>query len=384
MSSERTTTDKTADRPSRTKRDTASQRPSGTRRASGSRRTSGTRRSTDTPRPAAETPRPSTDAPKKEGVAPFVRPAGRWARLWRRRRQLHQGFVPLAPQREKRRHRILPRTVIGISTMFLAFGVGAAFSGAAFYAYYDDRLAQNEAQIAAFVDGFEAEFADAAETLQALSDDAALQIEQELAPLGDWSADANGVVGLPTTVGESVWLVETFDDAGVPVVGSAFAVTGHDGGTALVTSLSVVRSATVAPAPSITLVKGDQRVGATLHTWDEGNDLALLVTDAEVVPLTLATEAQLRDAVGRRVFVVGGLGGQGATAVPGSYVDVSDLGLQHTVPVGSAFAGGPLITGDGVVLGVASLAYRPLGVDPGDVAQAPAATAICGAVLACG
>jgi S1-C subfamily serine protease len=322
-------------------------------------------------------------AQKIGGVAPFVRPPSRmvqWrkAKTWGRR-----GFVPLSPGREKRRHRILPRTVIGISSMFLAFGVGAAFAGAAFYAYYDNRLAEDEHEIARFVDGFDEQFTDASGALDELRVDAIEQIRAELAPLGDYATDANGVLGLPLTVGPSVWLVETRNQTGQPSVGSAFAITGHQGGTALVTSLGVVDAATASPGPDIVLVKGDQRLAARLWAWDPVHDLALLVVSESVPLLEVASPPVQSNALGGRVFAISGLGGQGATASPGVLVDRSPSGLQHTAVIGAFFEGGPLLDGDGRVVGVATSTYRPFGVDPGLVAQAPDVTALCSRILRC-
>ena len=47
----------------------------------------------------------------------------------------------------------------------MAAGIGAAFSGAAFYAYYDNRLAENERTVGRFVEGFDQQFSDAAGAL---------------------------------------------------------------------------------------------------------------------------------------------------------------------------------------------------------------------------
>ncbi len=337
----------------------------------------------ETKKPSSSSSSSSPSSKRAGGVAPFVRPPSRWQRLraaqgWKRR-----GFVPMMPAAEKRRHRILPRSVIGIASMLMALGIGAAFSGAAFYAYYDDRLAENEREIATFVDGFDQQFQDAAGALSEIGTTSVEQIRSEMAPLGEWVSDANGVVNLPVTIGESVWIVETRDEDGASSVGAAFAVTGHQGGTALVTSLSVVRAATQSPAPTITLVKGERREAATLYTWDNGNDLAVLVTSAEIPALEMATPTAQGNAIGRRLFAMSGFGSQGATASPGALLDVGGSGLQHTAAVGTVFRGGPLVTGDGIVVGVASTAYRPLGFDPGAVGQAAGVEAICDGVLRC-
>ncbi len=317
------------------------------------------------------------------GVAPFVRPPSRYARWrklsgWRRR-----GFVPLSPEREKRRHRVLPRTVIGISTMLMSAGIGAGFAGAAFYAYYDNRLAENELQVAGFVSTFDAQFEDAAGSLDTLRAESIDQIRTELVPLEEYVSDANGVVGLPETAGPSVWAIETTDDDGRAVVGAAFAVAGHEGGTALVTSYTVVRSATVTPAPPIRLIKDGVEVSATLWSWDPERDLALVVTDQVIPVLPLADDGMVQAAIGQRVFAMSGIGGRGATASPGVLLDQSAEGLQHTARQGPVFAGGPLVTGDGNVIGMTSTSFSPNGLDFGDVVMAPDAAAFCFRILSC-
>lgn len=317
------------------------------------------------------------------GVAPWVPPTGRLGRRLRMRELSRRGFVPLSPGRQKLRHRILPRTVIGIAFMLLATGVGAAFSGAAFYAYYDNRLAENERTVARFVEGFDQQFTDAAGALDEMRVEAVGTIRDELEPLGEYVADAGGVVGLPATAGPSVWLVETRDENGMVVVGSAFAVVGHRGGTALVTSHQVVRAATVAPGPEVELLKGDRRLTAEVWSWDEERDLALLVVDAEIPALSLAGDQAQVAAVGHRVFALSGFGGQGASAAPGVLIDHSPVGLQHTAPVGTLFTGGPLLDGEGRVVGMASASYSPLGVGPGSVPQAPDVAGICAEILRC-
>ncbi len=317
------------------------------------------------------------------GVAPFVPPRNRLSRQLRLREWSRRGFVQLSPGKQKLRHRILPRTVIGIAFMLLSAGVGAAFSGAAFYAYYDDRLAENERTVARFVEGFDQQFTDASGALDELRSEAVGTIRSELAPLDDYVSNARGVVNLPASAGPSVWLVETRDEQGRIRNGSAFAIIGHRGGTALVTSYSVVLASTTSPGPGIDLLKGNERVPAELWAWDASRDLALLVVDRQIPILTMAGSSAQVQSVGGPVFALSGFGGQGATASPGVLIDHSQVGLQHTAPVGTLFAGGPLLDGKGRVVGMASTAYSPLGIDPGDVRQAPDVDAICAKILRC-
>lgn len=348
-----------------------------------------------TPSPATEPEPMEVTAPKAlkkpkrrrsrrvGGVAPLIGEPSKWVR-WRTSRNLaKRGYVALSPGRPKFRHRILPRTVIGISTMLLCAGIGAAFAGAAFYAYYDDRLAQNEAQVATFVDGFETQFNDAAGAIDGMRVESVEQIRRELGPLAGYVEDSNGVVSLPLTAGGSVWAVTTSDTNGSAIAGSAFAVVGHNGGTAMVTSYTLIKAATVSPGPAVTLVKGDQRLIAQVWAWDVENDLALLIVDADIPKLTLATASVRDNATGGRLFAMSGLGGQGATASPGFLIDQSASGLQHTVPVGVVFQGGPLVDSGGVVLGITSLHYDPLGVKGGAVSAAPDVRAICARLLRC-
>ena len=169
-------------------------------------------------------------------VAPYVTPKERIKQSRRARGWRKQGFIELSPGRPKLRHRILPRSVIGISFMLLASAVGVAFSGAAFYAYYDHRLAENEREVSRFVDGFDQQFNDATGAIDDLRTETVEDIRTELKPIEGVVSDADGVINLPTTVGESVWSVETRDADGRVALGSAFAMLKHSEGTALVTS----------------------------------------------------------------------------------------------------------------------------------------------------
>ena len=322
---------------------------------------------------------------QREGdqVAPFVPPTGRWGRFRVRRRWERRGFIPVSPGRTKLRHRILPRTVIGISFMLLAFGIGVGFSGAAFYAYYEKRLAENEETVARFVDGFDRQFTDAVGAMDDLRVQAVGDIRQELVPLGDYVTDANGVVNLPVSAGPSVWQLDTRDEAGQVVSGAAFAVASHGEGTAFVTSYSLVAASTTSPSPAIELVKRSQRLTAQLWAWDVDRDLAIVVVEEVIPPLALASDRDQVSTVGSRLFALSGVGGQGSTASPGVLLDHSQSGLQHTVPVGTLFQGGPLLNGDGKVIGMASLHYQPYGIDQGQVLQAPDVASLCARVLSC-
>lgn len=315
------------------------------------------------------------------GVAPFVAPHERLSRHRRLKELGKRGFVPVTPAKQKLRHRILPRTVIGIAGFLMALGVGAAFSGAAFYAYYDDRLAESEETVGRFVESFDTQFTDATGAIDSERVKAVKEIRRELDPLSDWVADTNGIVALPETMGQSVWSLRTQGEEGEAVAGSAFAIVGHQGGTAMLTSFSLVSEATTQPAPALELVKNGEVLPAELWSWDEERDLALLIVDKEIPIVEINKEPA--GLVGSRVFVVSGAGQRQATASPGVLLDASGDGLQHTVPVGAMFAGGPVVNAEGKTIGIAAPGFQPFGVDPGVVGQSPDVSLICQTILKC-
>ncbi|MFN0091133.1 MAG: serine protease [Acidimicrobiales bacterium] len=321
---------------------------------------------------------------RRFGVAPYVRPASRRTRRQRRRDYRKLGFIELTQEKTKRRHRILPRSVIGISVTAAAMGLGAAFSGAALYAYYDYRLSQNKVQLDRFVTGFQGEYDNAAKQLTILRDDATKQVNGSLGPLQRYVDEANAVVTLPQKVGAGVWLVRTSDADGRPAVGSAFVVASDDASTMLLTSYQLVTASAAKPGPQITLEKGGESLPGVLWNWDPDRDLALVTIEkGGEAPLPWADAGVAAKAVGGRAYAMGAIGGAGATASPGQVIDQSNVGLQHTAAVGAAYRGGPIVNADGQVLGVASLAYRPLGFDPGEIRFAPPASAACEHLLIC-
>jgi len=177
------------------------------------------------------------------------------------------------------RDRIIPRTALGLSTLFLFAAIGAAFSGAVLFAYYQWRLDQNEATLTSLVENFDDEVAGAKEEITADRDDATEQIRQELEPLQKLVASGETLEQLLEVVSPSMWFVVSRDEAGAPSVGSAFVVASDSEQSFLLTSYNTVRAVTRQPAPALTVRKGGEEVSATLWTWDESRDLALLVMD---------------------------------------------------------------------------------------------------------
>jgi hypothetical protein len=100
--------------------------------------------------------------------------------------------------------------------------------------------------------------------------------------------------------------------------------------------------------------------------------------------LEWASDADQAGALGLRVFPVSGLGGTGAALTSGIIIDQSGVGMLHTAPIGDFMQGGPIITADYKVIGVASIAYKPLGFDPGEIHFSVPINSVCDVLMECG
>lgn len=332
-------------------------------------------------------PRNRTDrrATKRDGVAPFVPPSARRSTRKRRRDYRKLGFVELTQERARLRHRILPRTVLGVSSMMLALGVGAAFAGAALYAFYDYRLTQNESRIGTVITDAGTQFSSAVQEVQKVRDDAITSINQTLTPLQTSIEDINATVSLREKVGRSTFTIRTTDTAGRPTIGSAFVVPSpSDTESWLITAYEVVAASTANPGPPIILEKGGEQFRAELWAWDVNRDLALLkVAKGGMTPLTWASETTRAAAGNKRVYAVSGLGGAGATVADGQAQDQSQAGLRHDIPIAIDFRGGPIVLSSGEVMAITTNTYRPLGFDSPAMPYAPPIVSACEQILVC-
>ena len=183
--------------------------------------------------------------------------------------------------------------------------------------------------------------------------------------------------GIAKKAGPSVWSVSSLDSAGKPVEGSGFIAGSFGGQTYLITSLSIVEAATRVPGPEVVVRSGGSEVKATLWTWHEERDLALLAVGRTAPSLNWADQNPAAKA-GDKVFVMGGAGGG---ALAGAISAVSPAGVQHNVPVEDRHVGAPLMNDRGQVLGV--LARAPGGAGAGALVTLPM-SATCERVLSCG
>lgn len=177
----------------------------------------------------------------------------------------------------------------------------------------------------------------------------------------------------------SVWSVSTLDDAGRPVEGSAF-VAGVSGGQALLlTSLAVVRASTRAPGPTIVARNGGRTAEATLWSWQEDRDLALLTIPGSA-PVLRWAEGAPDPASGPPVY--GAPAGGGVT--PGTLSAVSATALEHNVVTDDRHQGGPLLDAKGDVLGMLSRDYNPGGTGTDRLFFAVPVRTACERVIRCG
>ncbi|MEW6153541.1 MAG: trypsin-like peptidase domain-containing protein [Actinomycetota bacterium] len=179
---------------------------------------------------------------------------------------------------------------------------------------------------------------------------------------------------LAAKVAASVRPVVTADESGQRVQGSAFVVGSFGGQTLLLTSFAVVKANTRAPGPGITL-DGDRQ--ATLWTWHEALDLALLVVPGAIESLPWA---EAPPEVNEKVYV----GAAGQRLAVGIALGSSDAWSQHNIFVDDARQGAPLVNAEGEVIGMASRAYNPGGRGTDSVFFAVPINAACERVLRCG
>ena len=277
----------------------------------------------------------------------------------------------------------MPKTVIGMAVLILAFAVGSAASGVAFYSYYEFKKDTTEQRVATYLQGFDKRFKTATDTIRAERQNALAEIQKELEPLRRIQAEGGTLEALVEKVKASVFFVSTLDESGQPAVGTAFAVASDSNQTLLLTSYTTVKAATKQPGPALKVRQGDMEFKADVWTWQEDKDLALLVLAKGSVPRLPLASNNPPIATGERLFAISGLGTAGGAVSQGFVADVSAAGIQHDVAIGPAYQGGPLVNSDGAVVAVASRSYAPLGFASDGVYFAPLVGAACEKVLKC-
>ncbi len=176
----------------------------------------------------------------------------------------------------------------------------------------------------------------------------------------------------------SVWTIATLDDAGRPIEGSAFVAGSSSGETFLLSSLSLVRSATRVPAPAITASNRGTSLEATLFTWHEERDLALLTIPRTVPSLVWAGDAGVLRPE-QKVYAAAA-GGVAAGVIVSSAPGV----IGHNIFTDGIREGAPLLNARAEVIGVLSSRYDPTNTATDRLFYAVAVSSACERVLRCG
>ena len=281
------------------------------------------------------------------------------------------------------RTRVLPRSVLGISCLILAFAVGAGFSGVVLFSYYQYKLNQTNDRVNTLVTGYKTQFANAEGDLAAAVAAAKANIQSQLKVLQQIQAGPATLAALIKTVAPSVYFVHTLDASGQASVGTAFVVSSTATQSLLLTSYTTVKAATVTPGPTVYVRQNNTDTPVTVRSWDPQYDLALLVLPQGGLRALRAATLSPAPQPGDRIYAVSGLGSAGASISQGTVIDVSASGVTEDAAIGPAFQGGPLINQAGNVIAVASRTYAPYAFTSDGVWFAPYVEAACNKVLSC-
>jgi S1-C subfamily serine protease len=294
------------------------------------------------------------------------------------------GVLPTT-RRGMLRYRILPRSVVGISMLILAFAVGAGFSGVVLYSYYQYRQNQADAKVNALISGYQAQFSKAEADLNAAVAAAKANIATQLKGVQSLQAGPSELAAIIKQVAPSVFFVHTLDAAGQPSVGTAFVVSSNNSQSLLLTCYTTVSAATRSPGPQVSVSQADNgpQTPVSVRSWDPQYDLALLILPRGGLTALTPAPTSPSPQPGDRLFAVSGLGSAGASLAQGAVVDVSSSGLELDTPLGTAFEGGPIVNQAGQVIAVGSRNYAPLGFTSQGTYFVPFVQAACSKVLSC-
>lgn len=281
------------------------------------------------------------------------------------------------------RYRILPRSLLGVAALILAFALGAGFSGVVLYSYYQYHLDQTNSRVNALINGYKKQFVNAEGDLQASANNAKSQIQSQLAPLQQLQADPKTLAFLVKNLSPSLFFVHTQDANGQPAVGTAFVVSSNADQSLLLTSATTVAASQQNPAPAVYVHQNDSDTQVTVRTVDTQYDLALIVLPRGHLPVIKVAPASPAPALGDKIFAMSGQGTAGAGVSQGALTDVSSSGVSENAPIGPAFQGGPLVNAAGEVVAIASRSYAPQGFGSDAVWFAPYPQAACSKVISC-
>ena len=282
--------------------------------------------------------------------------------------------------------RLLPRTLLGITSMVLALAVGAGLSSVGLYSYYQYRLDQTDRRVNALIHGYRTQFLRAEADLRAAAATGKAQVQAAAAGGLQAGTDPAAQQALVRALSPSLFVVTTQNTSGAPSVATAFVVSSSPTESLLLTSYTAVAAATTSPGPAV-YVRPASGSGpsekVTVRTWDPTHDLAIIVLPVGHLPVLRPAPRRPGPQLGQTVFAVSALGGEGGAIASGEIDDVSSAGIANDIPIGLSFQGAPVVDALGAVLGVASRTYAPLGFAPSGVWFAPYVRMACDRVLSC-
>lgn len=179
-----------------------------------------------------------------------------------------------------------------------------------------------------------------------------------------------------------VWSVTTLDVTGQPSQASAFVVGTSRGQVYLITSLAAVSAAVQTPAPPITVHNGGFEGPATLWTWEEDRDLALLAVSRPRVDIPEWRNDKPDPQAGDRIFAVSAVPDNRVT--PGILTNAAGGVFQHNIFIDDGRRGGPLVNIKGEVIAISSAAFTGGGVPTDSTFFAVPIHGLCDVVMLCG
>lgn len=145
----------------------------------------------------------------------------------------------------------------------------------------------------------------------------------------------------------------------------------------LITNHHVITDCVDEPG-SVTAMVGDQAFDSYVYSWDPENDLAIVLTTAELAPLPLSPQPQ----PGWWALSVGSPFGYEGSVSIGNVMNSDSVEVIATAPMNSGNSGGPLLNAAGAVMGSTTyVTVGEAGIEPWNVSMA--LPALCSRLVNC-
>ena len=132
-------------------------------------------------------------------------------------------------------------------------------------------------------------------------------------------------------------------------IGTGFAIEDPTGDIYIITNYHVVESVWIGGSRTVDIVHGETRLSRRIVNVNVSNDLAAIGPVESILPLITS---RALPTVGTDIVVIGSPYGLDGTVVTGVVSALREERIQFSAPVSPGNSGGPLIDGDGIVVGV--------------------------------